>query len=100
MPQTETLRLALGKEYNLNNVKEISVTKDFMGLGEDIIECQNDESYDDCTTREYTNDLLTECKCLPFNTGQKEKVKDIEIKIKNYLKIFRTSVSLKSKLSA
>ena len=44
-----------------------------MGLGEDIIECQNDESYDDCTTREYTNDLLTECKCLPFNTGQKEK---------------------------
>ena len=58
-------------------MKEIKVTKDFIGLGEDIIECQNDESYDDCTTRHYTNDLLVKCKCLPFGMGQLTQVKGL-----------------------
>ena len=41
------------KEYNLNVVKEVKVTEAFLGLGKEVIKCQNDETYDDCRTRQY-----------------------------------------------
>ena len=53
-------------DYNLNAVTEIEVTEDFLSLGIKTTECQNDESFEDCVTREYTSTLLQECKCLPF----------------------------------
>ena len=40
----EPLLLKIGNEYNLNNVKEISVTDDFLTLDKTIIGCQNEES--------------------------------------------------------
>ena len=54
-------------EYNLNNIKEIIVTEDFLGLDKSIIGCQNLESEDDCRTRQYINGLKKMCKCLPFS---------------------------------
>ena len=63
----EPLKLVVGKEYSLNVLKEIEVTEDFLGLDVDITECQNKESYDDCTTRHYRNSLLSTCKCLPID---------------------------------
>merc|ERR1719270_2340339 len=47
----EPLMLKIGNEYNLNNVKEISVTDDFLTLDKTIIKCQNQESLQDCKTR-------------------------------------------------
>ena len=64
----------MGKEYNLNNVKEIKVTKDFLGLDKDIISCQSQESADECKTRQYVNSLMKKCKCLPFGIRKEDQV--------------------------
>ena len=53
-------------EYNLNNVKEISVTDAFLTLDKTIINCQNQESLQDCQTRKYMDTMVEQCKCLPF----------------------------------
>ena len=62
----EPLVLKIGNEYNLNNVKEISVTDDFLSLDRTIIKCQNEESLQDCQTRKYFDTMVEQCKCLPF----------------------------------
>ena len=61
-------------EYNLNDLKETTTTHFFDGLDQNIRNCQNEESINDCTTRYYMNDLLRECGCLPFQIRQDEKV--------------------------
>ena len=61
----EPLVLPLGKEYNLNVIKEIVVTNDFLGLDKDVTNCQNEETYDNCITRKFTNTMYEKCKCLP-----------------------------------
>ena len=66
-PFKDSLKLKIGKKYNLNSVKQINVSEDFLYLGEDIRDCQNDLSYEDCQTKEYIDDLVRKCKCLPFN---------------------------------
>ena len=55
-------------QYNLNNIKEISVTDSFLGLGKDTIKCQNIEKYNDCKTRIHIDNLRQKCGCLPFTT--------------------------------
>ena len=62
----EPLKLKIGNEYNLNNVKEIYVTDDFLTLDKTIRNCQNEESLEDCKTRKYIDILLEQCKCVPF----------------------------------
>ena len=62
----EPLLLKIGNEFNLNNVKEISVTEDFLTLDKTIINCQNEETLDDCKTKTYVHTLIEQCKCLPF----------------------------------
>ena len=54
-------------EYDINILKEITVTESYLGLDQDIIKCQNEEPLDNCTTRLYINSLLDKCGCLPFN---------------------------------
>ena len=54
-------------EYNLNALKEIKSTESFLGLDEDVRECQNDEPQYNCTTRHYVDSLMQQCGCLPFN---------------------------------
>ena len=64
----DPLRLTLGKEYNLNTVKEIKVTDEFLSLDKDHRGgCQNDEIKSDCKTKSYRDALLKQCGCLPFN---------------------------------
>ena len=70
----EPLKLTLGKEFNLNNIKEIEVSEDFLSLDKSIIECQNMESAEDCKTRKYTNNLVKECNCFPFGMGHSKQV--------------------------
>ena len=64
----EPLKLKVGNEYNLNNVKEIKVTDEFLTLEKTIINCQNKESQQDCKTRKYIDAMLKQCKCLSFAT--------------------------------
>ena len=67
-------------EYNLNSLKEINVTKSYLGLDKDIRGCQHDEPYVNCTTREYIDTILKECGCLPLNM-RLSKVHDIKHQI-------------------
>ena len=62
-------------QYNLNNLKEISVTDSFMGLDGATRNCQETESYEDCKTWIHVENLRQECGCLPLSLGLSEKVK-------------------------
>ena len=65
---SEPLKLRLkDKEYNLNVVKEIKVTKSFLGLDKKTKECQNEMQFEECTTSLYLEKIKNSCKCLPFN---------------------------------
>ena len=63
-------------EYNLNILKEIEVTESFNELDEDVRECQNKETYDECTTRHYIEETRHKCGCLPFAIRLSEMVND------------------------
>ena len=54
-------------EYNVNNVKELKVTESFLGLNEEVRECQDRDGILSCTTRQYLHTILEECGCLPIN---------------------------------
>ena len=68
------MKLKVGKEYNLNNVKEIEASDDFLTLSKDVIQCQNKESLGDCQTRHYIDALEKQCGCLPFSVKNAEQV--------------------------
>ena len=53
-------------QYNLNNLKEITVKDSFMGLDRETKNCQDVEAYDKCKTKSYVENLRRECGCLPF----------------------------------
>ena len=61
-------------QYNLNNLKEISVTQSFMKLNSIIRNCQNNEKYDKCRSIKIEN-IRQECGCLPFSLRFSEEVK-------------------------
>ena len=54
----EPLKLSLGKSYNLNNMKEIKVNEDFLSLDIDVIKCQNKESVDECSSKQYLKESI------------------------------------------
>ena len=54
-------------EYNLNVLKEISVTDSYLGLDQEDRHCQNKEPHGNCTTRQYRKTYLQKCGCVPLN---------------------------------
>lgn len=73
MTVIEPLELYLEKKYFLNVIKEITVTDSFLTLDENTRGCQ-EESFDDCTTKKYTNALINKCHCLPFQMRLSQEV--------------------------
>ena len=61
-------------EYNLDALTNIEVTESFLTLDQDSRECQNEETYSNCTTRHYIDAVLKKCECLPFNMRLSDKV--------------------------
>ena len=53
-------------QYNLNILKQIDVTDSYLGLDQNVRGCQNYEPYDNCTTRNYIENLREKCGCLPL----------------------------------
>ena len=54
-------------EYNINSVKELTVTDSFLGLDEEDKGCQNEEPLHNCTTRIYHDTISEHCGCQPIN---------------------------------
>ena len=71
---SEPLKLIGEGKYNLNAVKEIKVTDSFLEMDIDVRECQKEEPLENCTTRQYINDLLQQCDCLPLSITTSNKV--------------------------
>ena len=71
---SEPVKLKGEGKYNLNNIKEIVLTESYFGLGMDVKKCQNDEDVNECTTRQYINQFLNQCECLPFSINASKKV--------------------------
>ena len=61
-------------QYNLNILKETDVTDSFLGLDQDVRNCQNVETYDDCTTRLLLDQMRDDCGCLPLSLIGNDKV--------------------------
>ena len=76
--------------YNLNNVKEMKVTEEFLTLHENIRNCQNTETILDCRSRKIVDRLLNECNCLPFSINQNKKVHDHPKDKQNFFLILGT----------
>ena len=52
--------------YAMTVVKEVEVTEQYLGLPRDKIKCQNIERLEECTTREYLQNVQNQCNCVPF----------------------------------
>ena len=54
-------------EYNLNVLKEVTVTDSFMDLASDIRKCQDVVPYEHCSTQATLDTILRTCGCLPIH---------------------------------
>jgi len=52
----------------------MSVTDSFLTLEKSVINCQEEETYDDCITENYIDALVDNCNCYALNLGLTEKV--------------------------
>ena len=52
--------------YMITNVKQFKVTEDFLTLDSEIKDCQNEEPFDECTTKMYFAAITNICKCVPY----------------------------------
>ena len=60
--------------YNLNTLKEIKVTDSFNGLDKDVRGCQNEEPFQNCTTRRYMDTIIEKCGCRLFHIESSDMV--------------------------
>ena len=71
----EPLKLSsLNRHYKLSNIKEFKVTDSFMTLDEEIRNCQEKESYDDCATKNYIETVKQQLDCLPLAVRLSDEV--------------------------
>ena len=52
--------------YALTDIKEVDTTEAFLKLDEEIKDCQNVETYQECQTRDYIKMGLEKCNCTPY----------------------------------
>ena len=52
-----------------------------MGLDPEVIKCQNKETYDDCTTRQFLEHIRNVCGCLPLALRLSDEVEAIKFRL-------------------
>ena len=55
-----------GYKYNLNDIKKIKASEDFLNLDDSVKNCQH-EPNDNCTTKSYVARVIQKCDCLPLS---------------------------------
>ena len=71
---SDPLELPLNYSYNLNVLSEVTVTESFLSLKDNVKNCQERESLDDCITHNYLTSLKEICGCLPLKLGLHKEV--------------------------
>ena len=61
------LVLSGGGHYGLTDIKEVRVSREFVGLGQAVTHCQTKEAGADCLTRRHQETVLATCGCAPFS---------------------------------
>ena len=74
MYYVDSVQLTGEGDYNLNSIKYEEVTEAFLGLDQDVRGCQNEEHYDECTTRQYIENMRRKCGCLPLSIALSDQV--------------------------
>ena len=69
----EPIRLVGDADYNLNILKEVSTTEEFLALSMEKRGCQELLDFQSCLTDSFVNSLKKNCNCLPFNEVTKNK---------------------------
>ena len=59
-------------KFNPNVIKKVEVTEDLLNFDQSDLQCQNDQSYENCTTEAHLSTLLNECNCLPLSLRTQE----------------------------
>ena len=65
-------------KYNINSIREIKVTKSYLGLSQAVRGCQDGEPILDCTTRLYIDTALNLCRCLPLSIRTDMNVRTVK----------------------
>ena len=61
-------------EYNIV-VEKVDVTESYLGLSEEVRNCQNtEEDYQSCVTENFVQRVKEKCKCLPLGMSIDEEV--------------------------
>ena len=65
---SDPIPLVLEEEgfYALTDLKDVRVTEEFLGLGQEVTRCQTKEARADCETRRYQEQVLASCHCAPL----------------------------------
>ena len=58
----------------MNVIKEITATSSFLSMDRNVRKCQDAETFDDCVTIKYIDDLIKKCNCLPLHLRLTEEV--------------------------
>ena len=74
MYYVDSVQLTGEGDYNLNSIKYEEVTESFLGLNQAVRGCQNEEQYDECTTRHYIENMKDKCGCLPLSIALSDQV--------------------------
>ena len=56
--------------YALTAIKDIRVTEELVGLGQEVTRCQTREARADCVTRRHRQKILQSCHCAPLYLSQ------------------------------
>ena len=65
----ESVNINFTNPFHTSFLQEIKVTESFLGLKEEVRGCQNLETFEDCTTRNFLESLRKKCDCIPFALG-------------------------------
>ena len=63
----EPVKLIGEGKYNLNNLKEITVTKAYLKSNNKLTKCQNEKEMMNCKTKAYIDTFRKACDCLPLS---------------------------------
>ena len=86
------MRLYGEGSYAISAVKAMSVTEEYLGLDEDVRNCQIKEDFENCTTRQYLNAVQKLCNCVPYPLRHLVSTNMIQVMIMHRIGTFKRHV--------
>ena len=65
-------------------MKEVAVTEQFSSLDEKVKNCQNQETFLECRTKQYLDSISKRCNCFPFNIKQGQMSEKVNFQVQDF----------------